>query len=330
MRKLLCYLSILIIFFISLEIFVQSNKQAFFALSDKMLLKLEMLNKRASDHIVFLGSSKTLDAIAPNTFTSTLAKETGLEFKAFNGATTGQNLKRYLWALEKVLKMPHVKYIILETSPVNFIKGDLGFNTENNKLSSLPTSKKTVEQTLQEALKKNLFFVQIRKAFKPKIFLRLFMLWSSPFFNHDIWFRSNTIKQLTTGKDQDYKKDQFAPFKPLITQSQDNTSKNQIGTSHINDMAFKKIIELVSRSHKKIIFLNPPVAKDHKGPDCQPARSSLYKKVAAIIPSLFLDYSCHGYPKKFLDNPTHLNPDGRIFFSKMLAHDISHYLKEDQ
>ncbi len=300
MKKLFSYLFILISFFISLEILVRYNFEAFQSLSDKLLFKIAMLEKRASDEIVFIGSSRTQDSIDVPVFSKQTNKS------SFSIASTGQNKNRYFYTINEVLKLNFVKTVIIEIHQVNLRKGKLNFPIEKNIKESDPNL--NFEEKLQESVNKIFKTVQVRKSFKPKTLFRLLMYLTSNLFNHDIWFRSNTLLQIFSLFNQEEKATNF----PLYQSS----SIEQM----IND-DYSSLIELISKTNKKIIFLNPPVGEKSLEKDC----AEKYLKIYSAIKFPLLNFACHPTKKELLRDQKHLNPKGRVQFTKFLGN----YLKKE-
>lgn len=323
MKSLFKYILSLVLFFAGLELFVRANHQYFYALSDKLLLKIEMLENRQDDDVVFMGSSRTQDGFDAPAFEKILFQRSQIKIKAFNAATTGQNINRYLYNLEKLLQMKDIKHLVLETSVIGLKPGELGISVQGETQSEL--EEKVVPQSLEEQLQsfmvKNSYLVKVRKSFKPKIILRLFIIWTSDKFNHDIWFRAGTLKQLVTGFYKEYSEEQIDEYKPIII---DGTFE-ALNAEPLN-ANFERIAELLQNTDKKITFYNPPVKKTASQEDCNLGRHGMYKTMAQKLGVRFLDYSCGGFKKGFFKDDTHLNADGRIFFSQILARDLAPFL----
>jgi len=255
MKKLVIYSVSLIVFFASLEIFVRANHDYFYALSDKLLLKMEILKKRPNNDLVVFGSSRTLDGFDAPAFHKVLNEKYDLNVKTFNAGSTGQNINRYLYSLEHFLKNKDIKVIVIESSDVSMREGSLRINL--SKESSQPErsegeeSEASVEGTLQNFMVNNFYTVKVRKSFKPKAFFRLAMIWTSDRFNHDTWFRSGALKQLFTGFYKEYSEEEVNKYNPVVI---DETTENT-GTS-VNS-SFEKIIALLKNTDKKVIFYNP-------------------------------------------------------------------------
>ncbi len=294
MKKLLFFITCLCIFFLSLELVVLFNFKAFNSLSDKLLLRLAMLEYRNKDQVVFIGSSRSLDAVdAP-----LLSRELGVP--TYNISSTGQNKKRFFYTLRKVLEQKQVKTLIIEFSHVNFIKGELGFLTFNKKNEQEANN---FEEKIRNFVYKKSSMVKVRKVFKPKTFLRLLMLMTSRVFNHDIWFRSNTLAQLfiSTKNHLDY------DFDPQILKNPN--------PQRAENLSVQELLKILEKTNKKIFFLTPPVQASvvHKNCNTQTQKNN------QSLPYVLLNYSCTGFPKDLMRDKTHLSPSGRLVFSKSLA-----------
>jgi len=313
-KGLIKYTLTIVLVLIGIEVFVSHNQTYFKALSDKLLLKLEMLKKREDDQLVFIGSSKSLDAIDGELFNDLFNKASPQRLKSFNMATAGQNKSRFFYTIQKVLHSP-VKILIIEISDVNFIKGDLRFSNDselNQNLENQP-----LEDKLTSMLHDHLNIVKYRKAFKPKAILRLFMIFTSNVFNHDMWFRSNTIKQIIS------KLQPIPNFDPLKL-----IDPKVIDSRSFGDDKFIDLIEILKKSNKKIIFINPPVAAKVVERECSNKNHLSYKSLSSELNTKVYDYSCTGLNKEFLRDPIHLNALGRKAFTKILVRDLRVEIEE--
>ncbi len=328
MKALIRYVAVLFLFFIGLEVFVRANHNSFYALSDKLLLKIEMLKRRPNDQLVITGSSRTLDGIDAKTLEKTFKDDYQLDIKTFNNGSTGQNINRVLYILEQLLQMDDANTLLIESSQIGLPEGDLGIDLsgipgrekKSGKSTSLENeTPKKIEPQLAQFVSDNFYFVKTRKALKPKVFLRLIILWMSDVTQNDIWFRSGTLRQIFSGFYKKYDKEKFFPYSPVVIKP---LGLQQNSVSKWGDTPIEKIAQLLQDSGKKVIFYNPPVSEEKSIDDCNPDRHELFQKISNRTQFVFIDYSCKGYPKKWLRDPTHLNPNGRIFFSQKLAHDL--------
>ncbi len=308
-KGLIKYTLSIVLVLICTEVFVSQNHTYFKALSDKLLLKLEMLKKRGDDELVFIGSSKTLDAVDSELFNTTFNEKSSRKIKTFNMATTGQNKKRFFHTIKKVLNS-QVKVLVIEVSYVNFIKGKLGFNELKEKLIK-DSESQSFEEKFQSFLGSNLKMVELRKAFKPKALLRLFMIFTSNIFNHDMWFRSNTIKQIASkfSSIPEFKTDVL--IEPEIIESNLST-----------DNKFVDLVNILKMTDKKIIFINPPIGEKGIKKECNVLNHRSYEALSHKLSSKIYDYTCVAFDKKFLRDLTHLNSLGRSAFTQMLVRDL--------
>ncbi len=315
MKGLIKYTLSILLVLLCTEQFVGHHQNYFRALSDKLLLKLEMLKKRENDKLVFIGSSKTLDAVDSALFNDHFNEVSDKKMKSFNMATTGQNYKRIFHTIKKVLKS-QVKVLVIETSYVNFLDGNLGFDESEKR--NINKSNLSIEEDVQGFLSRNLHMVRLRKAFKPKSFLRLFMIFSSNIFNHDMWFRSNTIKQI------------ISKFKVVQDFSSQDLIQPKIISSNINgDERFRNLINLLDTTEKKIIFINPPVAKEDHERECNDENHHSYKTLSKELDTKVYDYTCSAFDQKFMRDPTHLNSSGRSAFTKILVRDLQKEIEQE-
>lgn len=79
--RLLKFLFFFCLILVALEGFVRAQGSYFFMLSDKLLLKVAILKRAEETRVLFLGTSRFLDAIAEQDFTDELEKLTGERIK---------------------------------------------------------------------------------------------------------------------------------------------------------------------------------------------------------------------------------------------------------
>lgn len=324
MKKAVIYVLGILITFASIEALVRSNESYFYALSDKILLKIEFLKKRQTDQIVFLGTSRTQDGLDPSLFQKELKSRYDIDLRTFNAATAGQNTNRILYSLKRLLEMENIETLIIESSSVGLHEGALGIDfKEDTSLEEDEVSNGHVEDSLQQFMVDTFATVRVRKAFKLKAVFRLVMIWSSNKYNHDLWFMPGILRQISFGAIKKYEPKDFTPYTPKILFSKGDSIEN---TSQYSD--FLKIIDLLKNTDKKIIFYNPPVALENAEKDCNASRHQMYQSIKLKKPTLFIDYTCKGFPKDSLRDSSHLNLKGRLYFTQMLAHDLAPFLKE--
>ncbi|NNE93628.1 MAG: hypothetical protein HKN23_18420, partial [Verrucomicrobiales bacterium] len=263
--------------------------------------------------VLFIGSSRFLDAIDRDTF----SEKTGL--KTINGSTTGLNLERLKYFAKIAAENEGLTHVILEASSPALSNGELDLPTEEEFESKEPP--KDVEEHFQQFFVEHVNTLKYRKALRPKAFLKLGLLYTADTFDPDIWNRKGIARALFTPPEPvDVTDELLAEFQPnvirqeLIGPEPARPRKTNYLFDHLSEVS-----EVFADSDVKVIWVAPPVAEKETEKNSHPQLTQFYERTARKYGSSFYDYAGIGFDEKFLRDSTHLSADGRIFFSSLLA-----------
>ncbi|MDC0259402.1 hypothetical protein OAK43_04110 [Verrucomicrobiales bacterium] len=311
------------------EVFARVNGKYFYALSDKVLLKAEIPERSPETKVLFIGSSRFLDAIDHTVFSEVIAERTGNEFKSLNGATTGFDGARFAYFAEIAADSPQLTHVILEASSPSLQDGKLDFPDQKSVPEVPENERKEVfadifETHLQDWLTQNIALVKYRKSLRPKVLLKLLVLFTADSIDPNFWMRKGIARNLFGSSEFDVAEDFIDNFKPdvitptTITESPENLNPNHIyGNLENLSTIFSKNRNLT------VIWVAPPVSKEKRKGNYSEKFTGFYQDIAFRFGSTFYDYAGLGMDEEFLRDPTHLNAKGRALFSTILADQLA-------
>lgn len=325
--KLIPYLAAVLGFLFCFELFARVNESYFSALADKALLKIKILERTTDARILFVGSSQFLDAIDPNVFTSELQKETGVHLKSFNGATSGLNVKGLQRASLAAVEHEGLTHVVMEAS-IPSLRENLDFEDIAD-VRATAENPKNLEETLQNFFVSQFATLRNRKALRPKVMLKLFVLYTADYIDQDIWSRRGTLKQIfynstseaTTERKQKYQPLVIRPDGPGIGPETD--IQNQVYRN------LQSISEIFDENKIQLIWVVPPLTEKEAAKLRDVNRTSFYQDTANKFGIVFYDYSGEGFEEELMADPTHLNADGRKVFSEILAAHLANEFVND-
>jgi hypothetical protein len=326
--RLIPFIVSLICLFLLLELFARFNTEHFFALSDKVLLKAQILRRAPDTRILFLGSSRFLDAIDARTFTATLERETGEEFRTFNGATTGLNVERFSYFARVARGREGLTHIVLEASKPVLIEGDLGFVDERAPSASEDAAT-DAEGFLRQAIVRRVEFIKHRKALRPKVLLKLLVLYTANSIDPDIWSRKGTLKQIFYRPRARATEVMKLRYEPNIVRAgvSDDEPATPEGKSMLANM--RRVAGIFRDANVTVIWLAPPVSVDQAATNSNVEIEACYRRVAEEFDTIVFDYAGCGLDESLLRDTTHLNADGRSVFSEIFAEHLARELGAD-
>ncbi|MFT5259672.1 MAG: hypothetical protein ACI9J2_000560 [Saprospiraceae bacterium] len=174
MRNTLIYIAAILLVFSGLDLFARHYDRALPSISDKTFLKKEMFLLRRSTDVLFLGSSRTQDAIDSSVLMQALnshpADGSDSFIEVFNGGTAKASSEKLLLVAEEVVRQPGLKLLMIELSDQHVFGQTV---SEEKPLAQLPSN---TEQRLQALQRKNLYIVKHREAFRLKTLKRVPLL----------------------------------------------------------------------------------------------------------------------------------------------------------
>ena len=331
--RLIRFLIVSGILLAGLELMVRANGKYFFALSDKMLLKAEILERSPETRVLFLGTSRFLDAIDHEAFSGELKKRTGRRIKSLNAATAGLQSERLAYFAEKAVEHPGLTHIIIEASPPAMGKGGPlelpGAKAADAKESSQDKVQRfadRIEGNLQEALVDRVALVNYRKALRPKTLVKLFVLYTADYFDPNIWSRKRPLEAIFFPRTVEIDEKWIESFQPVVMKK--GPKERSAERSPPDSEEYRRIREIArifEGSGREVIWVAPPVSGRAVRGSHNRRLTRIYEAVAGEFDQDFLDYAGLGIEEIYLRDATHLNAKGRNAFSKILAAHLETY-----
>lgn len=326
--RLIPYVGALLGLFLTLEVFARFNAEHFFALSDKILLKVQILKQAPDTRVLFLGSSRFLDAIDARTFAATMKREADVELKTFNGATTGLNIERYSYFARVASEQEGLTHVVLEASKPALIEGELGF-VDDREAAAVGDAPKDLEGGLRQAFDQNISLVRYRKALRPKVLLKLLVLHTADAIDPDIWSRKGTLKQIFYRSKAAATDEQQRQHEPTIIRADANGGEPATEETKQMLANMRRVAGIFRDAKVKVIWMAPPVAADQVEANSNTEITACYRRVAREFDTVFFDYAARGFEAELRRDPTHLNTDGRRVFSEIFATHLAKELGDD-
>jgi len=309
------------------EVFVRANSENFFALSDKLLLKVELLERNPDTRVLCLGTSRFLDAIDERQFSSEIERRTGKKVKVMNAATTGSQGARFAYFAEIAKKNSHLSHVILEADPPALQDGELNFpdrlidaepgRSEHQKFAT------RFENRLQTRVMDNIAIVKYRKALRPATFEKLFVLATSDAIAPNTWSRKGILRNFLMSSEVEITDRIIAEFRPeIITRATVTTPPDKLKPG-VELKHLQRISEIFADSDIEVIWVAPPVSRTKIKSNHNSKYSDYYRDLAHRYGSEFYDYAGNTIDDKYLRDSTHLNANGRFVFTAILAHDLA-------
>ncbi|MDG2124426.1 MAG: hypothetical protein P8J87_12045 [Verrucomicrobiales bacterium] len=297
-------------------------------LSDKLLLKVAILERAEETRVLFLGTSRFLDAIAEQDFTDELEKLTGERIKSLNGATTGSQGERSAYFAKLAAENEGLTHVILEASPPALQDGELGFRD-----GSSPTLKvrdradgrgvQKIENWLQEMATEHIGLVKYRKALRPKTVLKLPVLYLADTIDPNTWSRKGVLRGLFEKSDTEITDDYSSKYVPeVISKATLEGVPEAVGSNEVYDNMVR-LSEIFAGSGIEVIWVATPVAKEKISKNSGGKYRRYYESISHRYDVPFYDYACLETDEEFLRDTTHLNASGRGVFTRLLARQLA-------
>lgn len=252
-----------------MEVIVRVNSDSFYALSDKLLLKVELLKRNPDTRVLCLGTSRFLDAIDERLFTAQIERLTGESIKVMNGATTGFQGARFAYIAEIAAKNPNLTHVILEATPPALHDGDLKIPGQIGDREIPDGSGEKfatrVENRLQHWVTQHLALAKYRKALRPATFEKFVVLHTSKFIAPNAWSRKGSLRNLRNlfvSGEVEITDEMTSALQPEIIigksleSPQGRRSADQM-YQHLNHIS-----EIFADSGIQVIWVAPPVSRD--------------------------------------------------------------------
>lgn len=311
----------------AVEIFVRANSGNFFALSDKLLLKVEILERNPDTRVLCLGTSRFLDAIDERQFSSEIERLTGRNIEVMNAATTGSQGARFEYFAEIAAKSSNLTHVILEADPPALQDGELNFPDHLTSADSDDSDDQKfanrIEDRLQDWVMDHIAIAKYRKALRPATFEKLFVLASADAIAPNVWSRKGILRNFFVSPEVEITEQVVAKFRPeIITRESVTTPPDKLKPG-VELRHLQRISEIFAASDIEVIWVAPPVSKAEIKSNHNSKYTDYYRDLAHRFDSEFYDYAGNSIDDKYLGDPTHLNATGRYIFTTILARDLA-------
>ena len=312
----------------ALDIFVDVNGPYFYALSDKLLLKIAILERAPDTKVLFLGTSRFVDGIEHKKFSDELEAITGFRYKSLNGAATGSQGVRTAYFAKIAATNKNLTHVILEASSPAQQDGKLGFSENSGTAQPYeedPNERFAIrfENRLQNWLTRNVALVNYRKALRLKTILQLPVLYMAGSIDPNIWSRKGVARNLFTSADVEITEEIVSKLKPeIITPDSGEVEPKPISSNEQYDNLVR-LSDIFSESGIKVIWVAPPVSAKKMSSNYSAKKTRMYQAIARRYDTVFYDYAGLGTDQNLLRDTTHLNSKGRRVFSVVLARQLA-------
>jgi hypothetical protein len=310
------YFSYLLVTLIIFEAFLIFSSAIFSNLTDRIRLKSTMFNFRNPTEILFIGSSRFKDGISPKIVSEVFNKNRTVKWSAFNGATTGTNLNRLEYFFNKTVVKPGLTNIIIEISLPQLMEGELGFNAT--------AEPKDFEEKLQLTLSSNLRMSKYRKSFRLEHLMYAPVILGASHLEGSELFRKNIIQDLLSDDKFDLSDERLNKWQAtLIYPTEEEVGKGD----RILD-AFSRMSDLAFEKNVNMLLVIPPTINQRNNVENTKEALDLYQKISTVSKRPVYNYGNLQIPESnFRDKDSHLNKEGRVIFSTVLAGVIKESLK---
>jgi len=321
------FLIILVLILLGLELLVRVNGKYFYALSDSMLLNAKILEREPETKILFLGTSRFLDAIDHHLFSKELAAHTGIQLKSLNAATTGLQSERLAWFSKVAVANPGLTHVIIEASPPAMgsdgkldLPGQVPPATNSAENGRFPDR---FENRLQTWAMEHIALATYRKALRPKTVIKLFVLYTANLMDPNVWSRKRPLQAIFLPVNETVTPEMVSSLEPVIVDPGPAPASVPTGESFDN---LKKIADIFQNSKLKVIWVAPPVSVVQVPANHNPNYTNYYQTIANQVGASFYDYAGQGWDEQYLRDPSHLGARGRSVFTKVLAAHLARHV----
>lgn len=321
--RLVKFLLLLLLILGAFEVFVRMNARNFHAFSDKLLLKVALLERNPETKVLFLGTSRFLDAIEDRQFTTEIERLTGREIVAMNAATTGSQGARFAYFARIAAENAHLTHVILEASPPALHDGDLNFPDAIT--PDVPAEEEgatfatRIENKLQRWVTGNVAIAKYRKTLRPATLQKFVVLHTADIIPPNAWARKGIVRNLFVKPDVALTEEIAAEFQAEIIRHEEGEAPPRRLRRGDTIDNLNRISEIFASSDIEVIWVAPPVSKAEISDSHNPKLTDYYRDIALRFGSDFYDYAGSAIDDEFLRDPTHLNANGRFVFTTMLA-----------
>lgn len=313
---------------------MRANGESFEALSDRLSFQIRVFERSPDDTAaLFVGTSRFADAIDQSIFARGVENRTGQPVRAFNGAMAGINLEEILSFAEVVCASETLPRVIVEASGPALTEGPGEKTVEEEKDPALQGIGEKrfpdrFENRLQGWFAEHSSLVRYRKAFRPRTFLRLGVLYTANFVDPGKWSRKGVIRGLLTSAEFEIPAAEFNALQPLrFGPGVEERFAGQVdGNEILGDPVYRgmrRVAEALEKGSAEVIWVTPPLSEYLHEIEGSTRRRAIYERIAEEFGVRILDYSTLELDESLFRDRSHLNKKGRTLFSRLVARDLS-------
>jgi hypothetical protein len=312
-RRLLWFVSGLVVMLGGLEWLVRSNAPLFASATHRALAKVAMYERHPRVDVLFLGTSRTQDGVSPDLVTRALA-EVAPNLGAvpgYNAAFTGSSLDALLTLVPRFGFRRDLKTVVIELSMPQLSNEPSPW--EEPKADTL-----TMEDKLGQAAQ-CVAFIRYRKAFLSDNIIRLpALLVFAPSLGG---WETRTAEQVASWlghKETAATNFDQSLWKPAII-GVDATAR-KLNANYESIVAKLAALALQLQGHGlKVVFTVPPMSRELVDAPERERMLPLFAEVARRSKCEVWNFVPLSLPNRLFRDPSHLSTEGRAHYSKALA-----------
>ncbi|MHB8418235.1 MAG: hypothetical protein ACYDCL_09175 [Myxococcales bacterium] len=295
----------------AVEWLVRAHQPAFVAATNRALAKAAILDRHGAVGVLFFGTSRMQDGVAPRIFSAELERLGSQGVTAFNLAFTSSSLESLEALAARYGYRPGLRLAVIELSSPQLENGPPVWDAE-----APPGS--DVEGRLTAWLHAHVRALADRRALVSDNLVRLpSLLW----FGEDMdGSETRVLDQLLVflgRRERPPEGFDGAAWTPLRW-----TGRDAIAPTERPELA-DRLARLAHAFAGRVVFVVPPYTQAFETPEERGARmKSLFAAVAARSGDEVWDYSSLVLPDRWFRGKSHLNHRGRAVFSTELAREV--------
>jgi len=313
------------------ELSVRQNEELFSALSDRIALRMKIFERSSPDlKILFIGTSRFVDAIDQSAFSTAYHQQSGNDAKSLNVAIAGMIGEEFQSFAELASQRDTLEVVVLEASYPSLLSSpgrtapQITTADSNDRTVPADTNfSNCIETALTTWISHNVGLVRNRKALRPNTLSNLFYLYSSNYIDPAIWSRRGTLVSLFENPDLDLYDEimHFAPPRVIQPDSSlqmiDEEAPDEI---YIN---LKTVSNFFKDKKTHAVWVAPPLSQEY---NTNESDKIVRASIARDFDVIFIDYTGINLPDYYFRDSSHLNKNGRAIFTRLLARDLAKYL----
>ncbi|MCB9426617.1 MAG: hypothetical protein H6584_06270 [Flavobacteriales bacterium] len=298
-----------------LEVLLNLFPIVFSNLTERVRIKSAMFQNRNSTQILFLGSSRFNDAIAPKKIVQFLENNNDIKLRAFNGAFAWNNIQNLDFFFNKAIGKPGLDVVVIEVSPFHLFF--------ENKEELEQEGIDAVEYKLQNYLAEHLKLARWRRSFRVENLIKTPFIVFSDYLDGTEIYRTNLIQDVLDNKGYQFTDSIRKLWQPgLIVPNQPMSGYGEDSVMHI----LQNIVKLSEKHNVDLLFVIPPTVNERNEKENSKETLDFYQNVANNTGHTILNYGTLNISENlFSDKDSHLNKEGRSYFSSSLAEVIAKY-----